>query len=332
MRMLKWLSLGATLWLIYWALAAWGLRTGLDQWFSEQRRQGWQAEYESLKTGGFPFRHVTHLTQPGLADPGTGVAWSADWIEFDSPALWPGAQTLRFSATPQRFSYFDQTFTLVANAMRAEMQLAPGLALQLERISLNSQDWQISKAAAPVLEAQSLNFLLQQQEPANRYRLTVKALGFSPASNYRLLLAARDPLPQRFETLNVSAMVEFDTAWDRRAIELRRPQPRRINLELAEAQWGTLHLKAAGDLHVDEAGQLTGDLAVQLENWKDLLDMAERASLLPPTARGGLERILAIFAARSEQPNKLDVTLNFLQGQMSIGPLPLGPAPVIILR
>lgn len=332
MRMLKWLTFGAALWILYWGLAAWGLQTALDQWFSEQRRQGWQAEFENLSTDGFPFRHTIHMTQPGLADPGTGAAWSADWVAFDSPALWPGAQTLRFSQAPQRFSYFDQTLTLVAQDMQAEMQLAPGLALQLEHLSLNAKAWQISKLKDPLLEAQSLTLVMQQQKNPTQYHLTADARGFSPATSYRRLLTAGDQLPRHFETLTLSAVVEFDMAWDRRALELRRPQPRHIELQLAEAQWGALRFKAAGKLDVDEAGRLEGTITLQAENWTALLDMAERGSLLLPTARSGLERVLTLFAARSDQPDKLHITLGFSAGQMYVGPLPLGPAPVLILR
>ncbi|MEP1328403.1 DUF2125 domain-containing protein [Pseudophaeobacter sp.] len=332
MRLLKWLCLGAALWMTYWSVAAWGLRTGLEQWFEEQRRQGWQAEYAELTTAGFPGQHVTRLQHPVLADPGTGAAWSADWAEFASPALWPGAQTLRFSDSPQRLSYFDQTLTLMARNMQAEMQLSPGLALELEHLALSGTDWQVATADDPVLEATSLTLVMQQQSRADRYTLTARAEGFTPGPTYRRLLAASDQLPQSFETLGLLAEVTFDTAWDRRAIELRRPQPRQISLTLAEAQWGDLSLKATGDLTVDEAGSLSGILALQAQNWRSVLDMAERSSLLPPSLRSGLEQVLAVFAGRAGQPEKLDITLTFDTGQMWVGPLPLGPAPRLILR
>ncbi|WP_241525769.1 DUF2125 domain-containing protein [Pseudophaeobacter leonis] len=100
----------------------------LESWFAHQHRLGWQVSYGPLSTGGFPLRHVTGIAQPVLADPMTGAAWSADWIAFDSPALLPGAQTLRFPTTEQRFSVFDRTHTLRAQHMQAALQLAPGLA------------------------------------------------------------------------------------------------------------------------------------------------------------------------------------------------------------
>lgn len=333
MRMLTWLCLGAALWLIYWGVAAWGLRSGLNHWFDEQRRQGWQAEYNALTTAGFPLRHITRLAHPVLADPGTGAAWRADWAELDSPALWPGAQTLRFAETPQRLSYFDKTLTLMARNMQAKLQLAPGLALQLERLALSGQDWQIRTTTDPVLEAVTLNLVMQQQPLANhRYTLTAKAVGFAPGAGYRRLLAASDQLPQSFETLNLLAEVTFDTPWDRRAIELRRPQPRQIALTLAEAKWGDLSIRSTGDLTVDEAGRLSGSLALQAQNWRSVLDMAERSSLLPPSLRSGLEQVLAVFSGRAGQPEKLDIALTFSKGQMWVGPLPLGPAPRLILR
>ena len=106
MRLAKLVIAALLLWSLYWAAAAWGLRTGIAAWFSEQQRQGWQAEYAGLETSGYPATHLTRISRPALADPGTGTAWRADWLELESPAIWPGQLTLRFPASPQRLSYF----------------------------------------------------------------------------------------------------------------------------------------------------------------------------------------------------------------------------------
>ncbi|MEP2716009.1 DUF2125 domain-containing protein [Pseudophaeobacter sp.] len=332
MRLLKWLGLGAAVWIIYWGVAAWGLRSGLESWFGEQQRQGWQVEHGALQTSGFPSRHVTRIDQVVLADPGTGAAWSADWMEFDSPALWPGSQTLRLPATAQRFSFFDQTRTLQAQEMQAELQLAPGLALELERLALTAKDWQVSKGTEVHWQAQDLTLVLAQQDPATHYQLSASATGFAPSGAFRRMSQLSDTLPQRFDSLQVQASVQFDTPWDRRAIELRRPQPRAIDLQLVEAHWGEMRFKATGQLQVDERGRLTGELTLQAQNWRAILDMAERASLLPPSTRNALEQVLALFAGETGSQERLNTTLSFDQGQIWIGPLPIGTAPTLVIR
>lgn len=332
MRLLKWLCLGAAVWMGYWAIAAWGLNHSLQGWFAEQERQGWQVEFGEITTSGFPTHHRTTVFQPLLADPGTGAAWSADWVKLESPALWPGIQTLHFPATAQRYSFFDQTSRLVAQDMRADLQLAPGLALTLEHLALNSAAWQVSEGADVIWQAEDLVLQMSQLPQPQDYVITASASGFTPGGLFRRMHRPADTLPAEFSVLELQGTVTFDTPWDRRALELRRPQPRHIALDLAEARWGEMWLRAAGALQVDEQGRLDGELTLRIENWRQILDLAERSSLLPPSGRAAMERVLALFARDSGQGDKLDTSLSISKGQVWLGPLPLGTAPRLVLH
>ncbi|MGR3760047.1 DUF2125 domain-containing protein [Roseobacteraceae bacterium NS-SX3] len=331
-RLVKILCAAALLWTGYWFAAGWGLRSGIAAWFTAREAQGWQADYAALDAGGFPLRHVTRITAPALADPTTGTAWRANWLQVESPAIWPGSQTLRFAPSPQRLSYFDQTAVIEAQGMAAELQLAPGAALELERLALTAGPWTVRGAGGDMASAQSLELSLVAAEAPAAYRLTARAEGFAPREALRRKLAAAEDLPERFEMLEVAADVAFDTPWDRRALEQRRPQPRHIALKLAEARWGDLRLKAAGALTVDAAGVPEGRVAIKAENWRGLLTMAETAGVLPPQARGGVERVLELLAGFGGNGEDLDATLTFKGGYVSLGPLPLGPAPRLLLR
>ncbi|PCJ09071.1 MAG: hypothetical protein COB16_05875 [Rhodobacteraceae bacterium] len=332
LRVIKLLLVAALLWSLYWFAAGWGLRNGISTWFAEQQRQGWQAEYSALTSSGFPSRHTTRITYPTLADPGTGTAWRADWLEVDSPAIWPGRQTLRFASTPQRLSYYDQTAVIEAAGLQAQMHLAPGLTLTLEELSLSSGAWRISDGKNAVMSARTLQLGMRQTGEPERYQLLISAADFTPGTALRRLLAVTDTLPDSFETLVLDMEVTFDTAWDRTALELRRPQPRHIELKLADAHWGALRIKATGTLDVDEAGRPTGVMFLKVENWRQMLEMAEGAGALPANARNGIERVLGLFAGLGGNPSDLDTQLNFRDGYVALGPIPLGPAPRLILR
>lgn len=332
MRLAKWLLAALLLWSLYWAAAAWGLRQGITGWFAERASQGWQAEFAGMETAGYPLRHEIRLLAPALADPGTGAAWQADWLNLDSPAIWPGHQRVRFPATPQRLSYFDQTVEIAAEGLTAVLRLAPGTALTLEEMGLEAGAWEIRQEGTVVLGGSALQARMQQAEAPELYRITAEAAEFSPRAAWRSRLAAASGLPPAFDTLALDMAVTFDAAWDRAALEQRRPQPRRIALSLADARWGDLRLKATGTLTVDEGGLPEGSLALQAENWRGLLAMAERAGSLPPAMRTPLERVLGLFAGTGGNPETLDIALTFADGMARLGPLPLGPAPRIILR
>ena len=131
-------------WSLWWWIAGFGVRTGVAAWFEDQRARGWQAEYAGIATSGYPTRHSTRLDQPALADPATGVAWRADWLTLDSPAARPGHQVLRFPDTVQRLSYFDQTYGLVAQDMRAELRVAPAAGFEMAQMGFQSGNWALT--------------------------------------------------------------------------------------------------------------------------------------------------------------------------------------------
>lgn len=329
-RLIKCLIVASLLWGGYWGLAAWALRQGFEAWFQERVREGWHAEYEHLETGGFPNRHVTEITNPVLADPGTGTAWSADWISFDSAALSPTHQRLRFADTAQRLSYFDRTLTLKAQDLVAGLDLAPGTALRLQELSLNSGAITLTDASDTSISADALSLIMRETESAATYDITGEIIGFTPQGLLREQLLPA--LPAQFDRLALSATVEFDTDWDRRALELRRPQPRQISLHEAEGKWGPMRIRATGALVVDEAGRAEGAITLQADRWREMLTLFEESGLLAAQSRRNLERLVAILAGRSGHPDKLEAKLSFSRGQMLLGPLPLGPAPRFILH
>ncbi|WP_405110233.1 DUF2125 domain-containing protein [Phaeobacter sp. BS52] len=282
-RWTKLLLIAACVWSLYWAVAGWGLRQGLDGWFAEQQRQGWQADYGSLRTSGFPLYHHHRITTPTLADPGTGTAWRADWLDIRSLALWPGTLSLHLPQTPQRLSYFDKTAILQADGLQADVQLAPGSARELEQLHITAGPWTVRSEDNTDLGGQAFVLEMAQTDTPNRYQIRTEGIGLTPPPLLRQRLASTEGLPERLETVVAEMTVTFDTHWDRNAIELRRPQPRNITLHLAEARWGPMRIKATGDISLDETGLPEGNLALQVENWQDILQMAETAR--QPAAR-----------------------------------------------
>ncbi|WP_037308587.1 DUF2125 domain-containing protein [Ruegeria halocynthiae] len=322
----------AVLWSAYWFIAGYGLRNAITTWFEKQQEQGWQADFSDVKTAGYPIHHITRLNNPALADPVNGTAWSADWIEFQSPAIWPGRQVLRFADTPQRVSYFDQTSTIQASDLQAELQLQPGVALVLEKMALTAGAWSITDDAEALAGGDTLALVMEQTATPEAYVIGARIDGFTPGDELRELMRSATTLPQAFETLELDLTATFTKPWDRSALEQGRPQPVNIDLRLAEMKWGALRLFAAGELTVDAQGIPTGEIAIKAENWRDMIAMANAAGALPDQAVDPVTRALNFMAGLGGNPNALDLQLNFRDGFVALGPLPLGPAPRLILR
>lgn len=331
-RLIRVFILLAVAWSAYWFIAGYGLRNAITGWFDTQQERGWQADFSDVETAGYPTHHMTRLNNPALADPATGTAWSADWVEFQSPAIWPGRQVLRFADTPLRLSYFDQTATIQAEALQAELQLQPGVALVLEKMALTAGPWIVSAESETLAAGDTLGLVMEQTDTPESYAISARMDSFTPGEDIRDLLNSAASLPQSFETVEMDMRVTFDKPWDRTALEQSRPQPQVIDLRLAELKWGALSLFATGRLDVDEQGIPTGEIAVKAENWRDMIAMANAAGALPDQAVDPVTRALNLLASLGGNPNALDLQLNFRDGFVALGPLPLGPAPRLILR
>lgn len=331
-RLLKVCVALALIWSLYWMAAGYGVRRAVAGWFEQRSQLGWRAEYGDSATTGYPLRHVTTLAGPALADPRTGVAWQADWLSIDSPAIWPGYQTLRFPATAQRLSYFDQSVAVFANDLIANLKLRPGAQLELQEMAVTSGPWQVVGDTGPDMSAQALILAMTQTQLPEQYDIKVDADAFSPGPRLRDLMSDAHSLPDSFDALHLDMSVAFSRPWDMTAVEQDRPQPRMINLKLAELGWGDLRFLAAGRVEVDTEGLPTGAVTIKADNWRDILNMAHTAGTIPTAVLGPVEKVLGLLAGLSSNPDALDIELKFGNGKMAVGPFPIGPAPRLILR
>ncbi|TMM55483.1 DUF2125 domain-containing protein [Sulfitobacter sabulilitoris] len=333
-RVILGMVLLAAVWSAWWGVAAGGLHQGLTRWFDARRAEGWQADVASLPMHGYPFTLGVTLVRPVLADPATGVAIEASGLTIRAPAYWPGYVTLEVPDDPILLASPQGRASLTLQDGRADLRLHPGTALALDSMAVTTGAWSLdAHGDGSVMSAQTLTLAMTETDgPEAAYRFDIVAEGFRPGDLPRARLRVPRDWPLRFDSLKARMDATFDRRWDRRAIEDARPQPRSLDLNLLEAVWGDLRIKAAGTLTIDAEGVPDGTVSVQAENWRDLLDLADAAGLLPGPVRSQVERALGTLAGLTGNPDTLDVQLNVRNGFVAAGFLPLGPAPRLILR
>ena len=81
--------LAAALWCGWWFVGRAGHVAAIETWAEDRRRAGWDVSYEELGVAGFPNRFDTTLSEVTMADPASGVAWSAPFVQFLSLAYKP---------------------------------------------------------------------------------------------------------------------------------------------------------------------------------------------------------------------------------------------------
>ncbi|MEO0829344.1 MAG: DUF2125 domain-containing protein, partial [Pseudomonadota bacterium] len=138
-------------------------------------------------------------------------------------------------------------------------------------------------------------------------------------------------LPESLSTLRADIVMTFDRAWDQRALDGDRPQPTRINLRDAHAEWGKLRLRLAGKVSADSSGRADGEIVVKATNWREILDLGVASGAIGSANASALRRGLDLASKLKGDPETLDIPLTFSGGRTRLGPLPIGPAPRMAL-
>ncbi len=332
-RVLKISAVLGALWCGYWVIGAQAMEMTLKNWIEGRARDGWVAEYSSLNAHGFPNRLETTVTDLELADPRSGLGWSAPRFQVRSyphkpnhvDLIWPKSQTL----TIRR-----ERIEVTSQDMRGSLVVGATTALPLERGTFSVEQVALRSSAGWTAGVKQMQ-LIAQSVPgaANSYGVSLMAREIKPASNLMQMLAQRSPVPPVLDSLDLNATVGLDVPLDRFAPE-RTPPPqlRRIRLDALDATWGDLDLSMAGGMTIDSNGMPNGVFTVQAKNWRKMVKIAVGAGILPPEFEGTATSALHFLAGLSGDPETLDTELKFQNQQLWVGPVSLGPAPRIVIR
>ncbi len=320
----------ATGWSAYWFIGSRGAKAAFAGWFDDRRAEGWQADYADLSVIGFPSRFDTTFTNLAIADPATGWAWEAPFFQLLALSYRPTSVIAVFPPDSIIATPVEQ-FALTTSDTKASLSLDPSPRLPLNKVTLIGSD--IALTGTGRLSLDTLR-LAGERLPVSTsaYRLGALAQGVALPAPFVRKLAQGIALPPALERVELDMNVTFDRPWDLDAVEKLRPQPREIDLSLVKAEWGALRLAATGKITVDAIGQPKGSVSIKAEQWRDMLRVAVAAGALPEAVAQSVERALGLVANLSGRPDSLNVTLDFRDGRMFLGPVPIGAAPVVRLR
>ena len=328
------LIIGALLWGGYWFIGSEAAETSFETWFEERRAEGWVADYSDMGVRGFPSRFDAGFEDLHLADPETGLAWTAPMFQVLALsyrpnhviAVWPETQRI---ATP------EAKYDISSDDMRASLKVEPQTDLALDVLSLTADALAITDVETGATTRISALSLAAEQTPiedAPRYRLGLSAQGLEPGADWQRKLDPKGRLPDTLGAVRVDMTVLFDKPWDISAIEDSRPQPRWIEIKSAEATWGSLRLALAGTVAVDAQGIPTGEVMVKARNWRDILELTRNSGALPERLVGPIGDGLGMLSQLAGNPNTLDIPLTLRGGRIWLGPAPIATAPVLRLR
>lgn len=331
-RLIVLILLVAGLWMGLWAVGSVLYEKGLTGWIEARRAEGWAADVAALDVDGFPNRFDTTLTDVRLADPATGVAWSAPFVQFLSLAYKPN-QVIAVLPETHVFSTPLQSLTITHERARGSLFLEPSTSLPLDSAVVVVDDLDVSSTLGWEVSLGQGRLAAESVAAAkDTYRIGAEFTDLTPSARSREVLDPAGVLPGTVDTMRLDATLAFTGPLDRSAIEDARPQITGIDLDDLSARWGDVTFRAAGDLSVDGDGVPTGRITVKAVEWQRLLQMAVGTGIIADTFLPALERALELMASLEGPPDTLDAPLTFENGFVSFGPIPLGPAPRIVIR
>ncbi|NNL17948.1 MAG: DUF2125 domain-containing protein [Boseongicola sp.] len=319
-------------WMGWWTFGSSALDRALTAWVDERRADGWAADVADIDVSGFPNRFDTTLSDVRLADPETGVAWSAPFLQMLALAYKPN-QVIAVLPNEHRLSTPLQTLTFTHDQARGSIFMEPSPSLPLDRATIVVDALSVASTLGWVARLDQGRFA-SEQIPARQdaHRFGAELTGFHPPSEVIAVIDPAGLLPSAVERLRFDADIDFTAPWDRSAIETARPQISVIDLKDLSAEWGTVTFRAAGKVTVDTQGTPTGEVSVKAVDWRRLLQMSVSGGMISESAAGSLESALEFIAALKGPSDTIDADLTLRSGSVFLGPIPLGDAPKIVIR
>ncbi|WP_375261402.1 DUF2125 domain-containing protein [Palleronia sp.] len=309
-------------WSAYWFVGARALEGALRDAIERARGNGVEVEVASLDVTGFPNRFDTIIEEPRVRLD-SGIGWSAPFLQVFALSYRPN-QLIAAFPHEQSLSGPLGSAEITTDDARASMTLTPSANLALDHANLVIEDLRIaseglSLTAARVLAASRIPEGAEDGRVQN-IGVTLDDVTLPPTLAGQLGLEGMATL----DGATLDATVTLAEPIDRDTIEGEPVDIRQIDISRLDIDWGDFGLNAAGSVVVGADGALTGEVEATLTNWQHAVDIAVAAGLIPRNRTEQVRQALQFVAGDAD---RLELPLNFRDGRVYLGPIPLGEAP-----
>ena len=320
--------IAAAAWSGYWFVGAQVMERAANGWFADQTARGLVAERADLTVAGFPNRFDMTVTSPRFEDPDSGFGWTApflqvfmmSWKPWHIIAALPQEQTLRLPG---------QDVMITSTRLQASVVAVPGTDLALDRTTLIGDGVALQSSLGWTGSATSARIATRRApDSATAHEIGVELTTITPDATFRMALQQGSDLPEVIDLLRIDAVADLTAPLDRH-VQTNAPQLAKLTLREGLMRWGDLVISASGDVAPNADGQAEGRIDIRIAEWRDLVPVLVAAGLVTTDAAPTVTRALELLAQQGDDPDILNLPLAFQQGRMSLGPLPLGPAPYL---
>ena len=310
----------------YWFVGARAVAHGATLAISQARADGWNLTYSDMNTLGFPSRFDTTVSDISVEPQDGAWQWAAPFFQVFALSYQPNRVIAAF-ADDQTVRVGDQTLRITTDGLRASAGVAANTALSFDDAAVEVGAVTVGSDFGWQARVDRALLALRAQPAAeNRYDAYFDADQIVlPAS----IIQQIDPAGTLGAALTravFDSAVTFDLPLDRHAFDGRGPAPKatRFTLRNLALTWGPVEIRAQGAFDIDALGNPDGRITFRSDQWREIIDLMIVAGVID----AGLAPTYVTFAtALAVDGGMPEFPLQFRNGRMSLGPLPIGPAP-----
>ena len=316
------LALPVLLWSAYWGAGAYTLKHGMESMLQDQHNGAVLSRYGDAQVGGFPTDFQVNMSDLELDRAESGFSWRISQIELRAPSYQPQNIQLDVSGE-QRVETTLGALDLEARLFEINVSLRPTLDLPLGRAQLALE--------GAVVAHEQKGWLLGLERLMVDLR-DVPSPDQAGSAPYQMTLAAKSldlsdlgwnlpPSHQVMESLRARIGFAFSRAWDRSVLDQGFPRMDALMIHDIAMRIGDSEVTVTGQLERGSAGLMSGELLVDILNWRAILNILRQAGYIDPDIAGLIEDLMAGQDA-AEDRVQLPITLE--QGVISLGVFKLG--------
>lgn len=323
------------IWSGYWVVGSNAIRQGAEDFFANAAAQGLVAEKTAVTVQGFPNRFDLQVDGLRLVDPDTGTAWEAPFVQVFA-MTWKPWHIIAALPPTQQVTLPDQKLSVSSDGVRASVRAKPATDLPLAAVIVEGNSLTaVSSAGWTVGLGRSVASISADEEVSNAgdapnaYVLALDVADLTPDPKAIEKIVAEAGLPPTVAVIKVLATATLSAPLDRFAGDTN---PRLTALDLSDSliTWGDLSVVAKGVITPDDQGYASGRIEIAVTNYQRLVPALVAAGAIKPEISQTVGNMLDAMAKESGDPNLLQLPLILQDGRVSLGPLPLGDAPLLL--
>ncbi|MCH8518013.1 MAG: DUF2125 domain-containing protein, partial [Cyclobacteriaceae bacterium] len=213
-----------------------------------------------------------------------------------------------------------------------EVFFRPSLSLPLARAQLRSEGARLADRGEEadgwdlalerlLMELRALDSIEQNNVTLHPYDLDLEAVALDLSQSGLDL----PPGYQRLDSLRADLALAFSSGWDLSVLDQGLPRLEAIVIRGLAIQAGDAALRMTGQLAQEPTGFLSGNLVVDVENWREVLAVFRDAGYLDPD----IAALIVEFLGPQQPGPQMTLPLSIENGQIRFGAFTLGILPAL---